>query len=533
MEQPAHKTALVIINDLKSAHKSCCDEWSPSPGRNRRQKESSMKLNTRLISGFVLCSMSLLLPLPSVAGAEQRPNIVWIIVDDMSANFSAYGETTIQTPHVDRLAREGTLFRHAFVTAPVCSPCRSALITGMYQTTINAHHHRSGRGVEKIRLPEGVEPVPALFKRAGYFTAIGGPLVKGKELAKTDYNFEWDPRIYDSNDWSSRQPGQPFFMQVQLHGGKYREGKNWAETVRKSLGTLTSPESVKLPRYYPRDPVLLEDWANYLDAVRYTDLQVGNIIARLEKEGILEQTVICFMTDHGISHARGKQFLYDEGIHVPLIIRGPGIGRGETRDDLVSNIDLTATSLALAGIEIPKSMQGRDLFASDGLRRDAVFSARDRCDETVEQLRSVRADSFKYIRNGYPDRPHLQPNRYKDAKPIVRRLRELHEKGQLEPLSEKLLFAATRPREELYDLRADPQEIQNLAGDPAYRATLVEMRQRLDRWIAETGDRGQQPEPPAMYDSDMSVYLDNKDANQTALLRENIALMKQWAAQGK
>ncbi len=492
-----------------------------------------MKFNLYLCIGFFLQSVCLVVSSRTVAGEERRPNVVWIIVDDMSANFSSYGETLIQTPHVDRLAREGTLFRHAYVTAPVCSPCRSALITGMYQTSMGAQNHRSGRGVEKIHLPEGVEPVPALFKRAGYFTAIGGPLVKGNDLAKTDYNFEWDRAIYDSNDWSGRKPGQPFFMQVQLHGGKYREGKNWAETVRKSLGTATSPAAVKLPPYYPRDQVLLEDWANYLDAVRYTDLQVGQVISRLESEGILEQTVICFMTDHGISHARGKQFLYDEGIHVPLILRGPGIGRGEIHDDLVSHIDLTATTLALAGIAIPKTMQGQNLLATDSPRRDAVFSARDRCDETVEHLRSVRTASFKYIRNGYPNRPHLQPNAYKDAKPIVIRLRELHEKRQLDPLPEQILFAETRPQEELYDLRNDPQEIRNLAGDPSHQTTLNELRKRLDRWIEETGDRGRQPEPQAMYDSDMDVYLGNKATNQSAILQANIKLMKQWAAQGK
>ncbi|MDR3637590.1 MAG: sulfatase [Isosphaeraceae bacterium] len=484
---------------------------------------------------FLLCACCATSTAPAQADerVRSRPNIVWIVVDDMSANFSCYGETLIQTPHVDHLAREGTRFRRAFVTAPVCSPSRSALITGMYQTTIGAHHHRSGRGVEKIHLPEGVEPVPALFQRAGYYTAIGGPLVKGSELAKTDYNFEWAPTIYNGNDWSGRKPGQPFFMQVQLHGGKYREGKNWSDTVQRALGSPTRADAVKLPPYYPRDPVLLDDWARYLDAVRYTDQQVGNVLRRLEQEGVLEQTVIFFTTDHGISHARGKQFLYDEGIHVPLIVRGPGIARGKVRDDLVEHIDLAATSLALAGIAVPRTMQGRDLFDPGRAPRDAVFAARDRCDETVEHIRSVRTERFKYIRNFYPERPHLQPNQYKDAKPIVRRLRELHEQGELDALQERLLFAPTRPREELYDLQADPDEVRNLAADPAHRSTLEELRVRLDHWIDQTGDRGRQPEPQAMYDSDMQVYLGGKNANLNAALRKNIALMKQWAAEGK
>ncbi|MHC5537131.1 sulfatase family protein [Singulisphaera rosea] len=471
--------------------------------------------------------------MPGGAAEGDRPNLVWIVVDDMSASFSCEGETTIRTPNVDRLAREGTRFRKAFVTAPVCSPSRSALITGMYQTTIGAQNHRSGRGVEKIRLPEGVEPVPAAFKRAGYYTCIGGPLAKGKGLGKTDYNFDWAPSMYDGNDWSGRKPGQPFFMQVQLHGGKYREGKNWAEVVRRELGEATKPESVTLPPYYPKDPVILEDWADYLDAVRYTDKQVGDVLRRLDDEGLAGSTVVIFTTDHGISHARGKQFLYDEGIHVPLIVRGPRIAKGKVRDDLVEHIDIAPTSLALAGLAIPQAMQGHDLFAADGVARDAVFAARDRCDETVERIRGVRTDTFKYIRNFYPDRPHLQPNRYKDAKAIVKRLRQLHDEKALDELQERLLFSESRPREELYDIAADPHETRNLADDSAHRATLGTMRGRLDHWIEETGDRGRQPEPEAMYDSDMAVYLGSKDAQGDATLRQNIAQMKAWAAEGK
>jgi len=465
-----------------------------------------------------------------------RPNIVWIIVDDMSAHFSCYGEKLIQTPHVDRLAREGTRFSRAFVTAPVCSPCRSALITGMYQTSINVHHHRSGRGEEKIHLPSGVLPIPALFQKAGYWTCLGGPLARGAGLGKTDYNFEWDAAIYNGNDWAGRKPGQPFFMQVQLHGGKYREGKAWPETVKNELGHATRPDDVKLPPYYPRDVVLLEDWARYLDAVRYTDKQVGQVLKRLEDEGLLDSTVVFFMTDHGISHARGKQFLYDEGTHVPLVVRGPGIERGKVRDDLVEHIDLAAASLALAGIEIPRTMQGRNILGKDYQPRDAVFAARDRCDETVERLRSVRTERFKYIRNFYPNRPHLQPNAYKDQKRIVQRLRELHQQGKLDALQEKLLFAPTRPAEELYDLQTDPFETNNLAGDPAYKKTLDELRARLDTWMEQTGDCGRQPEPEKMYDSDMAVYLKGQDGKQparAAVLRKNIELMKQWAKEGK
>jgi arylsulfatase A-like enzyme len=486
---------------------------------------------------------------PTLSAASNRPNILWFVVDDMSANFSCYGEKAIQTPHVDRLAREGTRFANAFVTAPVCSPGRSALITGMYQTSIGAHQHRSGRGVEKIHLPKGVTPVPALLQQAGYFTCIGSGLAEtgrtgkkaraGGALGKTDYNFEWDPKIYDASDWAGRKAGQPFFMQVQLAGGKLRGGtdegaRRLAERATGELGGATDPTQVALPPYYPRDPVLLRDWAAYLDAVRFTDQHVGEVIARLEREGILDQTLVVFMTDHGISHARGKQFLYNEGTHIPFIVRGPSVAKGRVRTDLIEHIDLAALSLAAAGIPLPKAMQARDVLAKDYEPRDAAFAARDRCDETVERIRSVRTDQFLYIRNFHPQRPHLQPNAYKDGKSIVQQLRSLHESGRLASLTEKLLFSPTRPPEELYAWTEDRWQITNLAGDPAHRMTLESLRARLDRWMVETGDRG--PESDRMYDSDMAVYLGDvkkQRGGRTEILEANIAQMKRWAAEGK
>ncbi len=479
-------------------------------------------------------AVSLLAPAVS-ADEPKRPNIIWIFVDDMSANFSCYGEKTIHTPHVDKLAAEGTRFSRAFVTAPVCSPCRSALITGCYQTTIGAHHHRSGRGELKITLPGEVVPVPVLFKKAGYYTCIGGHGATGARLGKTDYNFEWPREMYDSNDWAGRKPGQPFFMQVQLHGGKHRgqgPNKNWQARVLKELGSNTKPEDVKLPPYYPRDPVILQDWADYLDCCRYTDKEVGDVIARLEKEQLLGETVVFFVTDHGISHARGKQFLYDEGTHVPFVVRGPGVPKGVVRDDLIEHIDMAATSLALAGIAVRGWMQGRDILAKDYARREAVFAARDRCDETMEHLRSVRTERYKYVRNYLNERPHLQPCRYKDDKAIVKKLRELNAAGKLDALTEKLLFAEKRPAEELYDLTADPFEVANLAGDPKHKAALDDMRKRLADWEERTGDRGRKPEPMAMYDSDMAVYL-NESKKGNDVLKRNIELNKKWAAEVK
>ena len=485
------------------------------------------------------------------ADAAPRPNVVWILVDDMSPDFSCYGRRAVPTPHVDRLAAEGTRFTHAFVTAPVCSPSRSALITGMYQTTIGAHHHRSGRGSIPIALPAGVRPLPAILKEAGYHTCIGdglpgdrgsAPVGRGdrgsarpagrpRGLGKTDYNFTWDETIYDGEDWAGRRPGQPFFMQVMLPGGKIRDGDNGVARARgeaiRAFGTAVDPAAAELPPFLPRDPVLLDDRAAYLDAVRLTDAHVGRVIARLEQEGILDDTLVVFLTDHGISHVRAKQFLYDEGTHVPLVVRGPGIPRAAVRDDLVEHIDVAAVTLAAVGLPLPPAMQARDLFAAGYSPRAAVFAARDRCDETVEKIRSVRTPRYLYVRNGFPARPHLQPNAYKDAKPTLVRLRELHAAGRLDPLAERVLFAPVRPAEELYRWPDDPWQLANLAADPAHAGTLTECRGLLDHWLATAGDPA--AETVAAYDADMAVFLGTGNAD----VERNIATMKQWAAEGR
>ena len=481
-----------------------------------------------------------LLPQATSAQQAKRPNIVWIIPDDMSANFSCYGETAIQTPHVDQLAREGVKFTRAFVTAPVCSTCRSAFITGMYQTSIGAHHHRSGRGTEKIHLPSHIKLVPKLFQQAGYYTTISGWPIRTGRLGKTDYNFEWDESVYDGSDWAERKPGQPFFAQIQTPGGKLRgkDSAGWekvASAAERKFGSRTPLDAVKLPPYYPNHPDIVRDWAAYLDSVRMTDAMVGEVIARLEAEGVRDNTLILFMTDHGISHARGKQFLYDEGIHVPLVIAGPGIEPGTVRNDPVEHIDIAALSLAAAGIAVPEWMQARDILADDYQPRDAAFSARDRCDETVDHIRSVRTSDFKYIRNFLPERPYLQPCAYKDAKAMLIALREWHAAGKLNDV-QSLHLQETRPPEELYDLRNDPHEIHNLAGDPAYAETLARLRGRLDQWMEETGDQGRTPEPVDMYNSDMEVYLSrlrSRDPAHAKVIEENIALMRAWAAAGK
>jgi arylsulfatase A-like enzyme len=463
-----------------------------------------------------------------------KPNIIWFVVEDMSAHFSCYGEKAVSTPVVDGLAKNGTRFSKAFVTGPICSISRSAMITGMYQTAIGAQHHRSGRGTEKIQLPTGVVPVPVLFQQAGYYTSNGSfpQIARGK----TDYNFEFNQSMYNGSDWTGRKKGQPFFAQVQIHGGKYREGKNWDNIVQRELGRPTDPNSplLKLPPYYPDDPVIRSDWARYLDTVRYTDKIVGQVIERLKTEKQLENTVLFFWTDHGISHARGKQFLYEEGIHVPLVISGKGIPKDQIRNDLVSHIDIAATSLSLAGVPVPEWMQGKNILAKDYKKREYIFAARDRADETVDHIRCARSSKFKYIRNYLNQRPHLQPNAYKDGKEILVQLRKLHEQKKLNDIQE-LIFKPVRAPEELYDLEKDPWEIHNLAGDPAFARQLEQHRKALKDWEIQSNDTGRAPESNFRYDSDMAVYLNDikRSPDRLAIIQKNIQQMKDWAKEGK
>jgi len=473
---------------------------------------------------------------PKEQAPLERPNILWIVVEDMSSHFGYQGEILVKTPNVDRLAAEGVVFRNAYVTGPVCSASRSAMITGMFQTSIGAHHHRSSRGELKIQLPEGIKTIPEMFREAGYYTCNGTEKVEQK--GKEDYNFSYDSKaLYDGTDWCNREKGQPFFAQIQLRGGKLRNVAKWQEEVLAGLDTslIVTADEVTLPPYYPDVPAFRKDWADYLNNVQYTDKEVGAILTRLEKENLMENTIVFFITDQGISQARGKQFLYDEGTRIPFIVWAPNRFNPQVNDDLINHIDMSATSLQLAGIKIPNYMDANPLLGENYEPRNYIVCARDRCDETVDHIRSVRKGNFKYIKNYLPQRPYLQPCAYKDGKPWMPVLKELDKQGKLNEI-QQLLTAKTRAEEELYDLVNDPFEINNLARDKNYLEKLKEMRGILDKWIIETGDKGVNPESPEMYDSEMKIYVNTikrRKPKQAIKIEQNIATMKEWASMGK
>ncbi len=418
---------------------------------------------------------------PNATG--DRPNIVWIFVEDMNDWMGCYGDATVATPHLDALARRGTRFARAYMPAGVCSATRSAIALGAMQTTLGVHNHRSSRqraSGEAIHLPDGVKTVYQLMREAGYFVTTQG-------ANKNDFNFIWNAKaFYDRNGgklfpphWRKRQPNQPFFAQIQLKGGK-NSGK---------VDKRTDPAKVSVPPYYPDDPVIRREIAHHYNCIKQTDNEVGKILTALEEDGLLENTVVFFWTDHGMRLYRHKQWLYEGGIRVPLVVAGPGVPKAKVRQDLVSGIDITVATLALAGVDCPAWMEGRDFFAEDHKTREYVISARDRCDYTIERVRAVTTGRYKYLRNFLTDRPFMQPQ-YRDGRDYIEVPRQLAREGKLNAV-QMYWWRQQREPEELYDLQNDPHEIRNLADDPAHAEALKRHRAILKKWIKQTDDKGQ------------------------------------------
>ena len=444
--------------------------------------------------------------------AQGRPNILWLISEDTSPDLACYGHPLVKTPNLDKLASEGARYANAFVTGPVCSASRSAIMTGMYQTSIDAHNHRSHRDDGHL-LPPPAMLITEYFRRAGYFRCNCAGL-NYKQEGKTDWNFMYMTRPFDGTDWSQRQPNQPFFAQMNF-SFTHREFK-------RDKRNPIDPDKVELPPYYPDHPIARRDWADYLESVQLLDTQIGSALRWLEKEGMAENTIVLYFGDHGRPHVRGKQWLYDEGIRIPVIMRWPGhIQPGTVVEDFISAIDFAPTCLQATGAGVSPHLQGHSFLgprkktqddtvaaeASSPLQgrssldagkktQDYVFAARDRCDGTVDRIRCVRSKRYKYIRNYYPDRPYTQFNAYKKLQyPMLTLTQVLHKQGKLTPEQAQFL-APTRPEEELYDLQSDPHELHNLAQERKLRNVLREHSRKLDEWIKATEDRGEKPEDP-------------------------------------
>ncbi len=447
-----------------------------------------------LVMVAVLSSSSL------VRAAEAKaahPNILWLIAEDLGLDLGCYGTTQVWTPNLDKMAANGMRYTKAFTTAPVCSPSRSAFVTGMYQTTIGAQNHRSHRD-DGYELPAGVRVITDWMRDAGYFTANVREFPEGigfKGTAKTDWNFTYEGKPFDSNKWADLKTHQPFYAQV-----------NFQETHRKyHAPKKADPAKVVFPPYYPDHPVTREDWAGYLDDATELDRKIGLVLKQLADDGLADNTMIIFIGDHGQSHLRSKQWCYESGLHIPLIISWPknfpaprNFQAGTVSDQLIEAIDLTATSLSLVGVNKPAGMQGRIFLGEHSeAARSYAFGARDRCDETVFRIRTVRDKQYRYIRNFTWEKPFTSPNKYKEESyPVLNLMKQLHAEGKLTPVQEVLMAPHMAP-EELFDLDNDPYEINNLiqSTKPEHQAAVRRLRAELEQWIESSQDQGRVFEP--------------------------------------
>lgn len=402
----------------------------------------------------------------SAEADQQRPNVLWIMIEDWGPDLSCYGTKGIQTPHVDKLASEGIRYQWAFTTSPVCSTSRSAMMTGHHQNFIGAQQHRE---YNKKPLPDGVKPIPHLMQEAGYFTALMS--------SKVDCNFLPDKRseLFQGTDWNQRKEGQPFFARITFQGTH----RKWErDPVRPIDGS-----DVELPPYYANTPFIRRDWANGLEQMQLVDREVGAILQRLDDEGLAENTLVFFIGDHGRCHIRGKQFLYDGGIRIPMIMRWPGkVTAGRVSDDLVISLDICATILEVAGVKPEVPLHGKSLFDPRLKDREYVFSARGRMGDTHDAMRAIRSKDHKLILNLMPERPWCQYSGYKEGSyPALAEMNVLNLTGKLSPVQARF-FAPSKPPIELFDLNADPHETKNVADDPEFAKTKAALLTALDEW---------------------------------------------------
>ena len=440
---------------------------------------------------FILCVST------SLHGAE-RPNILWLSAEDINAHFGCYGDPNAITPNLDQLAREGVRYTNAYTAAGVCAPCRSTIITGMYQTSIGTMHMRSS-----AVLPDSIKPFPIYLKNSGYYCTNN---------SKTDYQFKTPKETWDESSgkahWKKRkESNKPFFAVFNFTGchesGIAGDAKYKSVTKGLSPGERQDPAKLKtLPPYYPDTPRVREDWKRNYELITAMDAWVGNHITALKEAGEYENTIIVYWSDHGVGLPRAKRWLYDSGTRIPLIVRIPekfrtsGQGKPGTVDEqLISSLDFGNTALNLAGLPAPPLTQGR-AFLGENLspQRDYIFGARDRMDERYDIIRSVRDKRYRYIRNYEPLKPYFQYMNTPEKGATMKELRRVAKTGKM-PAAMKLFMADRKPVEEFYDLQNDPHEINNLATDPKYKEQLEKLRKVHKRWIKETRDLGLIPEP--------------------------------------
>ena len=435
-----------------------------------------------------------------------KPNILWIVAEDLSEYIPSFGDSTVVTPNISKLAAEGVCYDNFYSPHPVCAPARAAIITGMYANSIGASHMRTGpwyggrpsqetiNNYEKNAMPSNMkayEAIPApevkmfteYLRKEGYYCTNN---------SKEDYQFVKTPTAWDESSnkahWRNRAPNQPFFSIFNI--GVTHESQIW----KKQMDSLWVDDNlnVPVPPYLPDTEIAKKDIRRMYSNVKEMDAQVGEILKELKEDGLLENTIIFWYTDHGGPLPRQKRLLYDSGIKVPMIIRFPNPQQRDQRDDrMISFIDLAPTLLSLTNIQPPQYMQGKAFLGSykRGIEPKYVYGAADRFDETTDHVRSVRDKNFKYIKYYDREKPMFLEVAYRNQMPIMQELLRLKKDGNLNK-DQVLWFRDKKPAEELFDIQNDPYEIHDLSQDPAYKSTLEKMRKACENWTDEINDTG-------------------------------------------
>ncbi len=428
----------------------------------------------------------------NISQNDEQPNILCITCEDISSYLGCYGDPVARTPVLDQLAKEGVRFTNVYSVAGVCAPSRAALITGMYPTSIGANNMRtSAKGLDGI--PPYEATPPAEVKCYTEFMRAAGYYCTNNE--KTDYQFKspitaWDQCSKEAH-WRNRPDDMPFFSIFNI--GTSHESRLF--NVRATEPLAIDPDSVQIPPYYPDHPLIRKDLARMHTNNTIMDREVGEIIDQLKEDGLLDETIIIFYSDHGGPIPRHKRRINDLGLKVPMIIRFPHKKHaGTVVDELVSFVDIPATILSLVNVDVPGYMHGKPFWGKQKAEpREYIYGARDRMDMQVDCRRAVRSKKFMYIRNYYPDVSCYQDIKFRKNIPTMRVLLELKEQGKLNK-DQMYWFRESKTPEELYDTENDPYQLNNLADDPAYKNQLEKMRKAHENWQQRTNDPGPIPE---------------------------------------
>lgn len=418
-------------------------------------------------------------------GSQQdKPNILWIVSEDNTTLLGCYGDKTATTPNIDNFAKQGILYKNAFCTAPVCAPSRSTLIAGMFATTMGTENMRSVYPV-----PEMIQFFPRYLREAGYYTSNN---------AKKDYNTVDQTEAWDESSnkatYKNRKAGQPFFSVFNI-------ATSHESSLHKVVNNLRhDPKTITVPAYQPATAEMKYDWAQYYDKLEDMDKEVGAYLKELDDAGLTENTIVFYYADNGGVLPRSKRFMYESGLHVPLIVRIPkkyahlaSMAAGSQTDRMISFVDFAPTVLSLAGIKIPNHFQGHAFLGKQqSPEQDYAFSFRGRMDERIDLIRSVRDKQYRYIRNYYPNKIYAQYIEYLWNSPSMKSWDSAYKTGQLNEVQSR--FFRTKPVEELYDCQKDPDNIYNLAEKKEFSDVLKRMRTANEKLLTDTKDAGFIPE---------------------------------------